>query len=233
MRPPPPRGARSACVSGCSAAAVGVESGSAGGAGHGEREDTALRHRSPSGGPTHPAYVIRPARPRRAVARRLHPLADSVRARAAETAVIDINTDAEARRHITFRRVHRNVTALRSRPAGVAVTTAIVGLTLATAYIHLGLGGLLFTLNGLGYVGLAALIVIGAAAPMPIVKRFSWFPRVALAGYTALTIAGYLVMGPYFTLGFIAKGIEVALLAVLAIDVESPPVRRYRTGGLA
>lgn len=108
---------------------------------------------------------------------------------------------------------------LRSRTAGFVVTAAIVGLTLATSYIHLGLGGLLFTLNGLGYAGLAALIVIGAAAPFPIVERFSWMPRLALAGYTLATIGGYLVMGPYFTLGFIAKGIEVALLAVLAVDV--------------
>ena len=109
--------------------------------------------------------------------------------------------------------------ALRSRTGGFAVTTVIVGLALATGYIHLGLGGLLFTLNGLGYIGLAGLIVIGAAAPMPIIKRFSWFPRVALMGYAAMTIAGYLVMGPYFTLGFIAKGIEVALIAVLFVDV--------------
>ena len=108
---------------------------------------------------------------------------------------------------------------LRTRAAGFVVTAAIVGLTLATANIHLGLGGLLFTLNALGYAGLAGLIVIGAAAPMPIVQRFSWFPRVALIGYTAMTIAGYLVMGPYFTLGFIAKGIEVALIAVLVVDV--------------
>ena len=108
---------------------------------------------------------------------------------------------------------------LRSRTAGFVVTAAIVGLTLATAYIHLGLGGVLFTLNGLGYLGLAALYVIGAAAPMPIVQRFSWFPRVALAGYAAMTIAGYLVMGPYFSLGWIAKGIEVTLIAFVAIDV--------------
>jgi hypothetical protein len=108
---------------------------------------------------------------------------------------------------------------LRSRTAGFVLTAAIVGLTLATANIHLGLGGLLFTLNGLGYLGLAALVVIGAVSPMRIVQRFSWFPRVALVGYTAMTIAGYLVMGPYFTLGFIAKGIEVALIAVLVVDV--------------
>ena len=108
---------------------------------------------------------------------------------------------------------------LRSRTAGFVLTAAIVGLTLATANIHLGLGGLLFTLNGLGYLGLAALVVIGAVSPMRIVQRFSWFPRVALIGYAAMTIAGYLVMGPYFTLGFIAKGIEVTLIAVLAVDV--------------
>ena len=110
-------------------------------------------------------------------------------------------------------------TFMRSRSAGALLTVAIVALTLATAYIHLTLGGLLFTLNGLGYVGLAALIVIGAAAPVALVERFSWFPRVALMGYTAMTIAGYLVMGPYFTLGFIAKGIEVAIIALLVVDV--------------
>lgn len=110
-------------------------------------------------------------------------------------------------------------TFLRSRTFGALLTTAIVGLTLATAYIHLSLGGLLFTLNGLGYLGLASLIVLGAAAPIALVERFSWFPRVALGGYAALTIAGYVVMGPYFTLGFIAKGIEVTLIALLVIDV--------------
>jgi len=108
---------------------------------------------------------------------------------------------------------------LRSRPAGFVLTAAIVGLTLATANIHLGLGGLLFTLNAIGYAGLATLIVIGAAAPMPIIQRFSWFPRVALIGYTAMTIAGYLAMGPYFTLGWIAKGIEVVLISLLVVDV--------------
>ena len=109
--------------------------------------------------------------------------------------------------------------SLRTRAAGAVLTAAIVGLTLATAYIHSTLGGLLFTLNALGYLGLAALIVIGAAAPVAIVERFSWFPRLALIGYTAMTIAGYLVMGPYFGLGWIAKGIEVALIALLVVDV--------------
>jgi hypothetical protein len=34
-----------------------------------------------------------------------------------------------------------------------------------------------------------------------------------------MTIAGYLIMGPYFTLGFIAKGIEVVLIALLVVDI--------------
>jgi hypothetical protein len=106
----------------------------------------------------------------------------------------------------------------RRSTVGAILTVGIVGLTLATAYIHLSLGGLLFTLNGLGYLGLAALIVIGAAARHPLVERFSWFPRVALAGYALATIVGYFVVGPYFTLGYIAKAIEVALIGLLALD---------------
>ena len=108
---------------------------------------------------------------------------------------------------------------LRSKTFGFVLTTAIVGLTLVTANIHLSLGGTLFTLNGLGYIGLAALIVVGAAAPTPMIERFSWFPRIALMGYAALTIAGYLVMGPYFTLGWIAKAVEVALIVLVAVDI--------------
>jgi hypothetical protein len=108
---------------------------------------------------------------------------------------------------------------LRSRPAGALLTAAIVGLTAATAYIHFSLGGMLFLLNALGYTGLAAAYVAAAAAPTPIVERFGWLPRIGLAGYAALTIGAYLVMGPYFSLGFIAKGIEVALIGLIVVDV--------------
>ena len=150
----------------------------------------------------------------------LAPLSDSMPPARTETDDIETNAmPVGGVDHPTNFRRFPAVSMLRSRTAGFVVTAVIVGLTLATAYIHLGLGGLLFTLNGLGYIGLAGLIVIGAAAPAPIVKRFSWFPRVALMGYAAMTIAGYLVMGPYFTLGWIAKGIEVTLIAVLALDI--------------
>jgi hypothetical protein len=105
-----------------------------------------------------------------------------------------------------------------SRLAGLALSAAIVELTLTTAYIHLSLGGVLFTLNAIGYVALAVALAIGAAGPHPLIGRFSWLPRVGLAGYTLVTIGAYLVMGPYFNLGWVAKAIEVAILTLLAAD---------------
>jgi hypothetical protein len=106
-----------------------------------------------------------------------------------------------------------------SRLGGLALTAAIVELTLTTAYIHLNLGGLLFTLNAAGYLALAIAIVVGALAPHPFIRRYSWLPRVGLAAYALLTIGAYLVIGPYFALGWVAKAIEVAILTLLAADV--------------
>ena len=106
-----------------------------------------------------------------------------------------------------------------SRLGGLALTAAIVELTLTTAYIHLNLGGLLFTLNAAGYLALAVAVAVGAFAPHPFIRRFSWLPRIGLAGYTLVTIGAYLVIGPYFYLGWVAKAIEVAILTLLAADV--------------
>jgi hypothetical protein len=100
------------------------------------------------------------------------------------------------------------------------VAIAIVELTLTTAYIHLSLGGPLFTLNAVGYAALAAAMVVVATVSHPLVRRFDWLPRVGLAGYTLATIGGYLVMGPYFSLGWVAKAIEVAILTLLVADLR-------------
>jgi hypothetical protein len=123
-----------------------------------------------------------------------------------------------------------------SKPAshafGAVLTAGVVGLALTTGYIHAGLGGLLFTLNAIGYVGLAALYVIGSAPPHPLIASFSWFPRVALAGYAALTIGAWAIQGPYFPLAYFAKAVEVALIAVITIDVfrvYGGPVAMVRT----
>jgi hypothetical protein len=109
-------------------------------------------------------------------------------------------------------------TQVDTRPMGMLVI-AIVALTLTTAYIHLSLGGLLFTLNAIGYAALAFAMAVIATVSQPLVRRFDWLPRVGLAGYTAITIGGYLVMGPYFGLGWIAKGVEVVILMLLLADV--------------
>ena len=100
------------------------------------------------------------------------------------------------------------------RPADVAIRAAIVTLTLSTAYIHSTLGGLLFTLNALGYVVAAIAMIV----PLAIAVRFRWVVRVGLVGYAATAIIAWAVMGPYFSTAYVAKAIEVALIIALAID---------------
>jgi hypothetical protein len=103
-------------------------------------------------------------------------------------------------------------------PAGVMLFV-ILELTFATAWIHLTLGGTLFTLNGLGFLALGAAYLVSAVLPMPFVRRFAWLPRIGLAGYAVVTIGAYLIMGPYITLGWIAKGIELAIVGLVAVDL--------------
>ena len=99
-------------------------------------------------------------------------------------------------------------------PVDIALRVGIVGLTLGTAYIHSTLGGLLFTLNALGYLVAAVAIVI----PLALAVRFRWVVRLGLIGYAATTIVGWAIQGPYFTTAYIAKAIEVTLIVLLAID---------------
>lgn len=100
------------------------------------------------------------------------------------------------------------------RPSDVALRALIVGLALATGYIHSTLGGLLFTLNAIGY----AVAAIAIAVPLVLAVRFRWVVRLGLIGYAATTIIGWAIQGPYFTTAYIAKGIEVALIVAVAID---------------
>ena len=117
-----------------------------------------------------------------------------------------------------------------SRPLGdadILLRVAIVSLTLATAYIHLTLGGVLFTLNATGYVvGAAALV-----APIAIAVRHRWLVRIGLAGYTATTIAAWAIDPIFFSTAYLAKAIEVALIGLLAIDFvrrDGNPIERIR-----
>ena len=100
------------------------------------------------------------------------------------------------------------------RLSDVVIRAAIVGLALATGYIHLTLGGLLFTLNALGYFTAAAAMIV----PLALAVRFRWFVRLGMIGYAVTTIVAWAIQGPYFQLAYIAKGIEVALIVLLVVD---------------
>ena len=100
------------------------------------------------------------------------------------------------------------------RTVDVAVRAAIVALTVATGYIHLTLGGLLFTLNALGYFVAAVAMIV----PLALAVRFRWIVRVGLIGYAATAIVAWAVMGPYFSTAYVAKAIEVALIVLLVVD---------------
>ena len=96
--------------------------------------------------------------------------------------------------------------------------TAILGLTLATAYIHFWVGGVLLVINSAGYVGLAG-AVVGSTM---LFRRALPLVLIALALYAAATIAGWLVMGPYFDVAYIAKGVEIALIVTISITLRRP-----------
>ena len=118
------------------------------------------------------------------------------------------------------------MTTLRpATPAGLLLRSAIVGLTVATGWIHLSLGGLLFTLNGAGYLVAAAAMVV----PLALAIRFRWFIRLGLIGYAMTAIVGWYLMGPRYDVAYIAKAIEIVLIALLAIEVwayDGNPLRR-------
>ena len=100
------------------------------------------------------------------------------------------------------------------RATDVAIRAGIVVLALSTAYIHSTLGGLLFTLNAIGYAAAAVAMVI----PLALAVRFRWAIRLGLMGYAATTILGWAIQGPYYQTAYIAKAIEVALIVLVAID---------------
>lgn len=106
--------------------------------------------------------------------------------------------------------------ALRpTNAAGVTIRAAIVGLTLATGWIHATLGGPLFTLNAVGYLAAA----IAMVAHLGIAIRFRWLIRLGLIGYAATAIVAWYLTGPRYEVAYLAKAIEVALIALLLVEV--------------
>ena len=115
----------------------------------------------------------------------------------------------------------------RTSSVGLGLGVGIFVLTLATAVIHLYLaltaigsmglnfGVMLFILNGLGYLGLLAVLQL----PVRELARFRSAARWALVPFAALTIVLFFVMAPEYTIiGYVDKAIEVALIALLLAD---------------
>jgi len=100
------------------------------------------------------------------------------------------------------------------RTSDVVIRVAIVALALATGYIHFTLGGLLFTLNAIGY----AVAAVAIAIPLALAVRFRWVVRLGLIGYALTAIIAWAIQGPYFQTAYIAKAIEVTLIVLLAVD---------------
>ena len=103
--------------------------------------------------------------------------------------------------------------AAQVHPLTVALRSGAVLLTLATAAIHASLGGMLFLANAAGY----ALFALAMVVPGP-AGRWRWLVRLALIGFTAATIMGWVAFGPRFGLAYLDKSIEVALIGVLLIE---------------
>lgn len=108
---------------------------------------------------------------------------------------------------------------MASAAAPGTLRIGIIVLTVATALIHLYLGLLgfpLFILNGLGYLTLLAALYL----PVPQLARYHGAARWVLLGYAALTIFLWILVGARTPLGYIDKLIEVALIALLILDIR-------------
>ena len=98
----------------------------------------------------------------------------------------------------------------------------IILCALATAFLHISLyPDIVFTLNGLGYIGLLGAYLLPIAFFQEKHNLVWW----ALAGYTALTIVLWLIMGDKTFVagtssatGYYAKAAEVLLLVLLWTD---------------
>lgn len=98
---------------------------------------------------------------------------------------------------------------------------AITVLTLITAVIHIWLGlsfldagGLIFVLNGVGFLGLLVLFSLNLHS---LVRYRRWL-RWLLIAYTAITVIAWALIGNRTLLAYSTKAVEVALIALLWLD---------------
>lgn len=110
---------------------------------------------------------------------------------------------------------------------------AIIVLTLATALIHLivlnirmmsafGRIDVMFTLNGLGFLGLLVAYLAPSGIPLrDLLLKYHNLLRWVFIGYTALTILAWAVITGFNLtdpLALVTKAIEILLIIFLATD---------------
>jgi hypothetical protein len=116
-----------------------------------------------------------------------------------------------------------------NRRVRLLLTLVILELTAGTAYVHLTLGGTLFLLNAIGYAVLGTAVAATTLLPIPFLRRLAFLPKIGLAGFAVITIGAYLVTGGYFPLGWITKGVELAIIGLVLVDLLLPSWQRpYR-----
>jgi hypothetical protein len=100
--------------------------------------------------------------------------------------------------------------ALQILIVALAITAAVIHFSRAVTNPHITV---LFTMNGIGYLVLVALLYLPVVAPW---RRLT---RNTLIGYTALTFVLYFVWGAmkgeWLVLGFVCVAVEAVLLGAL------------------
>ncbi len=109
--------------------------------------------------------------------------------------------------------------APRPRVSGGLLEILIAILAVVAGAIHLSLGGPMFTLNAIGYFGLAALLLIATFVDHPLVVRFGWVPRAGLIAYALASIFAWFMMGGRYDLAYFTKALELVLIGLVAVDV--------------
>ncbi len=105
----------------------------------------------------------------------------------------------------------------------------VILLTLVAAAVHFKFfiedpsGGLIYGLNGIGYLGLLGLVYL----PFPFLENLHGLARWLLAGYAAITIVAYIVFGIQHKewtvpLGPVTVLIELILIVLLLVEAQKP-----------
>jgi hypothetical protein len=106
-----------------------------------------------------------------------------------------------------------------TRPRFGPLQIGIVALAAATAIIHIALAIpenlIMFYLNGLGYLALAA------ALHLPQLSAYRRWVRYALIAYTAVTVIGWAIVGERSTIAYVDKLVELALIVLLVVEARA------------